>query len=590
MIVFAANVALVPDFRSSTGLFKTLKEEHNLKGSGKDLFDAAVYRDAASTTTFHEMVKKMSEMSKSKKPTPFHDMVARLAHEGRLLRLYSQNVDGLETSLAPLETKVPLPTKGPWPKTIQLHGGLEKMCCVKCNDIKPFRAEEFNGPIPPECGACKELDDLRTQLAGKRSHGVGMLRPRMVLYNENNPDDEAIGAVAKADMRTRPDAVLVVGTSLKVPGVRRIVKEMCGIVRDRRDGLTAWINHDPVPSGKDFESAWDLVVKAGADDIADTANIGKWTDPSPLPPPKIVERASTEEYQKAMDKPLPTVIVDSPRKKRDEAIDAKERPIKNEVTNEGPVEDDVATEDRQVEAQINQPEQPQALKNPASHQGKKLTTLKLVSNNTKAKANSKAANAKTKPSGKTWNPSNTAAPSKGKDGKANGNIKLHYGVSKAGNAPAPATKTENTITLANKTDSKAPSMPNKPQITTMDSVSSTNVRLNGLPSASESNKGSDKNAVDGISVNKPAPSTPKKQKSTGRASGASTPRGKKVQTPPVFPNLHRFRDAGVDAGKVEGSNDEAIKPERVETNEGNGEGVKVDEVEPDKGIGEVVVG
>jgi len=272
------NFFAVPDFRSSTGLFNSLKSQHNLKGSGKHLFDAAVYRDESSTSSFHEMVRSLSKLTKSAKPTPFHHLLARLAHEGRLLRLYTQNVDGIDTSLKPLETQVPLPRKAPWPRTVQLHGGLEKMTCTKCNTLSDFRPELFEGPMPPLCESCEVLDQVRTEVAGKRSHGIGKLRPRMVLYNEHNPDDEAIGAVTRADMRTRPDAIIVVGTSLKVPGVRRIVREMCNIVRDRRDGLAVWINNDPEPSGKEFENCWDLIVRGTCDEVARHAALRKWDD------------------------------------------------------------------------------------------------------------------------------------------------------------------------------------------------------------------------------------------------------------------------------------------------------------------------
>ena len=67
-------MTIVPDFRSSTGLFKSLKSQHGLKGSGKDLFDASVYRDANSTSSFHTMVSEMSRMTKDAKPTTFHHM------------------------------------------------------------------------------------------------------------------------------------------------------------------------------------------------------------------------------------------------------------------------------------------------------------------------------------------------------------------------------------------------------------------------------------------------------------------------------------------------------------------------------------
>jgi NAD-dependent histone deacetylase SIR2 len=271
-------LVLVPDFRSSTGLFKTLRSQHKLKASGKHLFDAAVYKSDDSTASFHDMVREMSHMTRQAKPTSFHHMLATLAEEGRLLRLYTQNVDGIDTSLKPLETIVPLNPKGPWPKTIQLHGGLEKMVCTKCGDLSDFDGSLFEGAEPPSCKACEEMDTVRTTLAGKRSHGIGRLRPRMVLYNEFNPDEEAIGAVSSADLRSRPDAVIVVGTSLKVPGVRRIAREMCQVARGRRDGFTAWINNGPEPTGIEFKDCWDLVVRGDSDEVARLVNLPKWDD------------------------------------------------------------------------------------------------------------------------------------------------------------------------------------------------------------------------------------------------------------------------------------------------------------------------
>jgi len=247
-----------------------------LKSSGKDLFDASVYKDDKSTTQFHDMVRNLSKLTRSATATPFHHLLATLAGEGRLLRLYSQNVDGIDTGLPPLATQVPLPRKAPWPKTIQLHGGLEKMVCSKCHELSDFQPELFDGPTPPACSNCVEADEVRTNHAGKRSHGVGRLRPRMVLYNEHNPDDEAIGSVVKADLKTRPDALIVVGTTLKVPGVKRIVREMCGVVRDRRDGVTIWINNDPPPPGPGFE--WDLIVKGPCDHVASLASMPKWDE------------------------------------------------------------------------------------------------------------------------------------------------------------------------------------------------------------------------------------------------------------------------------------------------------------------------
>lgn len=223
------------------------------------------------------MVRELSHLTKNAKPTPFHHMLATLAEEGRLLRLYTQNVDGIDTAIEPLSTTVPLNKKGPWPKTIQLHGGLNKMVCSKCGHLSDFNGALFEGPEPPSCPECETNDGVRIA-GGLRSHGIGRLRPRMVLYNEFNPDEEAIGAVSHADLKSRPDAVIVVGTSLKVPGIRRLAKEMCSVTRGRRGGFTAWINYDPEPVGIDVKDCWDLVVRGECDDVARHVGLPNWDD------------------------------------------------------------------------------------------------------------------------------------------------------------------------------------------------------------------------------------------------------------------------------------------------------------------------
>ncbi|PQE25759.1 hypothetical protein CJF30_00000475 [Rutstroemia sp. NJR-2017a BBW] len=279
VVIAGAGISVsagIPDFRSSHGLFSTLRSQHKLKTSGKALFDASVYKDDSSTSSFHSMVRQLSHLTKKAEPTDFHHMLASIAEEGRLLRLYSQNVDGIDTSLPPLATKVPLNRKGPWPKTIQLHGGLEKMVCSKCGHIQDFDGALFEGPEAPPCPECEETDMVRIA-SGLRSHGIGRMRPRMVLYNEYNPDEEAIGAVSAADLKKVADAVIVVGTSLKIPGIRRLVKEMCKETRDRRGGFTAWINLEGEP-GLEFKDCWDLVVRGECDEVAQYAALPTWDD------------------------------------------------------------------------------------------------------------------------------------------------------------------------------------------------------------------------------------------------------------------------------------------------------------------------
>ncbi|KAK9447433.1 DHS-like NAD/FAD-binding domain-containing protein, partial [Limtongia smithiae] len=287
VVVVGAGISVnagIPDFRTATtGLFSTLKTDYKLKGAtGQSLFDSSVYADAGTTGMFHSMVSDLHARSVAAKEvsTPFHRMLSRLAVEKKLLRLYTQNVDCIEVGLEGLQTEVPLPLRAPWPRTIQLHGGLQTMVCAKCGWLGPFDPSIFSGQDPasdtdgasspapsstpprgtsPECGECLEFDAVR-KVVGKRTQGIGRLRPRIVLYNEFNPDADAIGAVSASDLKSRPDALFVVGTSLKIPGVKRIVREMAHAVH-LAGGTVVWVNDvDEPPAGKMFEGCFDLLL------------------------------------------------------------------------------------------------------------------------------------------------------------------------------------------------------------------------------------------------------------------------------------------------------------------------------------------
>jgi NAD+-dependent protein deacetylase SIR2 len=70
-------------------------------------------------------------------------------------------------------------------------------------------------------------DHFIRMAAGKRRHGIGKLRLRITLYGENHPFYcESIGSVVACDLQSKPDALIVVGTTLYLPGVRSIVRDM----------------------------------------------------------------------------------------------------------------------------------------------------------------------------------------------------------------------------------------------------------------------------------------------------------------------------------------------------------------------------
>lgn len=379
VVVAGAGISVsagIPDFRSSHGLFQSLRHTHKLKASGKGLFDASVYKDDLSTSSFHDMVRDLSSMASTAEPTLFHRLLARLSREGRLLRLYTQNIDGIDTSLPPLATKVPLNHKAPWPQTIQLHGGLEMMMCQKCRHTSDFQPHLFKGATPPLCPKCIEADSLRTHHAGKRSHGIGKLRPRIVLYNEHNPDEDAIGAVVTSDLRTRPDAIIVVGTSMKIPGVKRIVREMCGVVRSRQNGVSVWINRDPVPAAKEFEDSWDLVVKGDSDEVARQVNMKEWDEDSE----ESAEEYTLSEVERVRTRQGPIEVVIPQSSAQEEKVDPRVTGI---LTPPNSQEDEMSDVGRSSKIKIPNLLDMPKVQNPAS---KGPSILDVLSKESKAKA------------------------------------------------------------------------------------------------------------------------------------------------------------------------------------------------------------
>lgn len=131
------------------------------------------------------MISSLLELTTEAKPTAFHTFLDQIS--SRLLRLYTQNIDSLENRFESLRANVPLPMKSPWPKTIQLHGDLNYATCFKCQWVGRLDPEQLAPGAEMGCVDCRVADDVR-QVVGKRCQGVGIIRPRVVLYNEPNPD------------------------------------------------------------------------------------------------------------------------------------------------------------------------------------------------------------------------------------------------------------------------------------------------------------------------------------------------------------------------------------------------------------------
>ena len=96
-----------------------------------------------------------------------------------------------------------------------------------------------------------------------RALPVGTLRPSIVLYDENHPLGEQIGDLQVFDLFRKPDLLLIMGTSLKVHGLKRVVREFAKAVHAKKGGLVVFINLTP-PS-KEWEDVIDIHIQGETD-------------------------------------------------------------------------------------------------------------------------------------------------------------------------------------------------------------------------------------------------------------------------------------------------------------------------------------
>lgn len=269
------------------------------------------------------MIAQLSELSQAASPTLFHRALESLDKRGRLLRVYTQNIDAIEeksglsfgipefdkrrarprskpkstgASIADQPT-MSSDTPGPpdstpetpgsrstspafdGPRCIPLHGTLQTLHCQTCMHTFPLEkhVSSLTSGTPPYCPECTQMEETR-QLVGKRARGVGKLRPSVVLYNELHKDGEGVGEIVRRDLVggskgkgwSGADALLVVGTSLKVPGTKRMVREFSKAVRARgcpssRDTVlasTGLATPSPSPGKGSAASAEDTPIKS----------------------------------------------------------------------------------------------------------------------------------------------------------------------------------------------------------------------------------------------------------------------------------------------------------------------------------------
>lgn len=138
-----------------------------------------------------------------------------------------------------------------------LHGSLQSLRCFLCGQVCEWdeggRSLETLSGRQPECPHCVGATTAR-QERGKRALGVGKLRPDIVLYGEEHPNAHLIDPLVKHDLGLYPDFLLILGTSLKVHGLKVIVREFARTVHCK-GGKVVFVNYTKPP-----ESSWGDII------------------------------------------------------------------------------------------------------------------------------------------------------------------------------------------------------------------------------------------------------------------------------------------------------------------------------------------
>jgi NAD-dependent SIR2 family protein deacetylase len=244
---------------------------------GQDLFQSSVLQHPDSAVQFYRFIATLRQRIQNTTATSaVHQFIKTLRDQGRLLRCYTQNFDGLEareglrTELSnnPMRLKVS-DLAGPQKATshslsttstedtcdvVMLHGDLSTLRCQICSARSPWTdqaTQAFFHGLPPECEACQRSSQRR-RAQKKRVSAVGALRPNIVLYGEIHWESDQLDAHISSDLHSGPDLLLIMGTSLKVSGVRHLVQEFAKTVHRHQSGRVIFVNRTPPAS-----SVWD---------------------------------------------------------------------------------------------------------------------------------------------------------------------------------------------------------------------------------------------------------------------------------------------------------------------------------------------
>ena len=282
-----------------------------------------------------------------KKATSSHRFIKTLRDTRKLVRCYTQNIDGLEAreglntdmthgkgnrgrfTKKAMEGQRLLARTQPGAdldggcEVVQLHGDLRALRCTLCQQTcgwEDRHSVRLLAGKAPSCQLCAASNQDR-QDRGKRGTKIGTLRPNVVLYGEEHPSADTVGEITASDLTMSPDVLLILGTSLHVHGLKTMVKEFAKAVHAKAGGKGKVVF---VNLTRPSESVWKGVL-----DYWVSMDCDVWVDSMRKHRPDIfhLQPGLKMQVKKATDKQIPKstkneVRVTKPREDKENLVTA----------------------------------------------------------------------------------------------------------------------------------------------------------------------------------------------------------------------------------------------------------------------------
>ncbi len=211
----------IPDFRSSGGMFETLKKKYNQPA--EVILSHSFFINQPEW--FYDFYRN-GLIFKDALPNDCHKALSKLEQAGKLKAVITQNIDGLHQAAGSKSV-------------LEIHGTTQRNYCMQCG--KKFELDYvMNLTMPvPLCDKCG-----------------GIIRPDVVLYEEQLDEElinRSITLISEADM------LLIIGTSL-------VVYPAAGFINYYHGKRLVLINR----SGTPYDDKANLVIKKAAGEVMKT--------------------------------------------------------------------------------------------------------------------------------------------------------------------------------------------------------------------------------------------------------------------------------------------------------------------------------